>query len=331
MKRLFLCGIMAIALSQVACSTSTTGRLNVLDARAGVQGAPTYLGLPLRTGQLVLTEAPGAYSFAFELIPAKFYPFTHIAMIAIEDGQPWVYDISGEYKTTGLHSKLLANVHGGMRRTAFYEYVAPNLYAEVYDPPPGVDGEKMAQFARQKFAEGVEFDAFFDNDDHSKLFCTELVNLAITYAGGKPAVFVPIRDNDSLRLALRWLDVPQRMALPAGQFADPSRYVASLGQFASRTQAYSYFAAKDEISRRFTKNQRLGFIFEMHSSGDISTRPWVDGFMDRATHLFDEDQAPPEPGDPRIAMGVRKLADEMLGPMIEPPSPPPAAPISKNP
>lgn len=314
---------MTLAISGLACSSSTTGRLNVLDARAGARGAPTYLGLPLRTGQLVLTEAPGAYSFAFELIPEKFYPFTHIAMVAIEDGQPWVYDISGEYKTTGLHSKLLANVHGGMRRTAFYEYVAPNLYAEVYDPPPGVDGEKMAAFARQKFAEGVEFDAFFDNDDHSKLFCTELVNLAMINAGGKPATLVPIRDNDSLRLAMKWLDVPTTMALPAGQFADPSRYVASLGQFATRTQAYSYFAAKDEISRRFTKNQRLGFIFEMHSSGDITTRPWVDGFMERSTHLFDDDKNPPEPGDPRIAMGVRKLADEMLGPMQEPREAPP--------
>lgn len=292
--------------------------MNVLDAKAAAPGVPTYLGLPLRNGQLILTEAPGAYSFAFELIPAKFYPFTHVAMVAIEDGQPWVYDTSGEYKTTGMHSKLLANVHGGMRRTAFYEYVAPNLYAEVYDPPAGADPEKMVAFERQKFAEGVEFDAFFDYKNHDKLFCTELVNLALIQAGGKPATMVPMRDNDSLKVALKWLDVPTDGALPAGEFADPARYVGALGQFETRTQAYSYFEAKREISRRFTKEQRLGFLFEMHGTGDITTRPWVDGFMDRATHLFDQDKAPPPPGDPRIEQGVRKLADDMLGPMLPP-------------
>ena len=316
MKPLFLsCFVALAASSSLACSTATTGRMNLLDARPAPPGVPTYLGMPLRTGQLVLTEAPGAYSFAFELIPEKFYPFTHVAIVAIEDGQPWVYDVTGEYKATGLHTKLLANVHGGMRRTPFYEYVAPNLYAEIFDPPAGADGEKIAAFARQKFAEEVEFDAFFQYEDHKKLFCTELVNLAILSAGGKPAPLVPARENASLKLALQWLDVPHSFVLPAGLYKDDSRYVGAVGQFTSRTAAYSYFEAKREISRRFTKDQRLGFLFEMHSTGDISTRPELDGFVDRATHLFDDAKELPPPGDPRITEAVRKLADAMLGPM----------------
>ncbi len=318
MKWLYFSAFVALAASQVACSSTTTGALNVLDAKKMPPGTPTYLGLPLRTGQLVLTEAPGSYSFAFELIPEKFYPFTHVAIVSIEDGDAWVYDVSGEYKSTGLHSKLLANVHGGMRRTLFYQYVAPNLYAEVFEPPPGANPEKIAEFARAKFKQGVEFDAFFRYDEHEKLFCTELTQLAVMHAGGKPIPLVPTRDNPSLKQAMRWLDVPLETALPAGQFADESRYVGALGQFTSRTAAYSYFEAKREISRRFTKDQRLGFIFEIQSTGDLSTRPWVDGFMDRATHLFDADPNPPPPGDPRITDAVRKLADAMLGPMLPP-------------
>ena len=318
MKRLSFGLLAALAVTQVACSTTSTGELRLLDAKQAPKGTQTYLGVPLRTGQLVPTEAPGSYSFAFELIPAKFYPFTHVATIVIENGEAFVYDISGEYKATGLHSKLLANVHGGMRRTPFFQYVAPNLYAEIFDPPPGADPEKMAEFLRQKFKEGVEFDAFFRYDEHEKLFCTELTQLAVIHAGGKPIPFVPTRDNVSLKQAMRWLDVPLETALPAGEFADESRYVGALGQFHSRTAAYSYFEAKREISRRFTKDQRLGFLFEMHGTGDITTRPWVDGFMDRATHLFDADPNPPKPGDPRIAEGVRKLADAMLGPMLPP-------------
>ncbi|MEO8874002.1 MAG: hypothetical protein ABI461_00315 [Polyangiaceae bacterium] len=325
MKSPFFAGVVALALASTACSTATTGRMNLLDARAAAPGTPTYLGMPLRTGQLVLTEAPGAYSFAFELIPETFYPFTHVAIVAIENGEPVVYDVTGEYKTTGLHNKLLTNVHGGMRRTPFYEYVAPNLYAEIYDPPAGVDGERMAAFARKKFAEHVEFDAFFQYADHKKLFCTELVNLAILDAGGKPKALVPTRDNPSLKMAMKWLDVPLESALPAGLYKDNARYVGALGQFTSRTAAYSYFEAKREISRRFTKDQRLGFLFEMHSTGDISTRPEIDGFMDRATHLFDEWKELPPPGDPRIGDAVRNLADAMLGPTKQPAAQPQAA------
>jgi hypothetical protein len=315
MNRLILSLIVAVgAAASLGCSTSTTGRMNVLDAKTA-PGVPTYLGMPLRTGQLILTEAPGSYSFAFELIPATFYPFTHVAIVAIENGDAFVYDTTGEYKTTGLHTKLLANVHGGMRRTPFYEYVAPNLYAEIFDPPPGADGEKIAAFARKKFAESVEFDAFFDYADHEKLFCTELVNLAVMHAGGKPMQLVPTRDNPSLKMAMKWLDVPLETALPAGLYKDDSRYVGALGQFTSRTAAYSYFEAKREISRRFTRDQRLGFLFEMHSTGDITTRPELDGFVDRATHLFDSAKDLPPPGDPRITEAVRKLADAMFGPM----------------
>jgi hypothetical protein len=126
---------------------------------------------------------------------------------------------------------------------------------------------------------------------------------------------VPTRDNPSLKMAMKWLDVPLDSALPAGLYKDDSRYVGAVGQFTSRTAAYSYFEAKREISRRFTKDQRLGFLFEMHSTGDISTRPEVDGFVDRATHLFDDTKELPPPGDPRITEAVRKLADVMLGPM----------------
>ena len=304
-----------LALATVACTT-TTGTLNVLDAKTDKAHPATYLGLPLRSGQLVITEAPGAYSFVFALIPEHYHPFTHAAIISMEDGLPYVYDISGRYKPT-FHSRVLDNVKGGMRRTPFDQYVAPNLYAEVYDLPDGIDPARAVAFAKQKFAEGVEFDAFFDNRSHDKLFCTELVQLELIAGGAKPVPMDTVRANPSLKLAMQWLGVPLGEALPPIFFVDQKNYVGSLGQFSSRTAAYSYFEGKRELHRRFQKNQRLGFLFVLHGSGDISARPEIDDFMVKATHVFDGVSDPPPPGDERITKEVRRLADATFGPLAD--------------
>jgi len=97
-----------LALATLSCTT-TTGTLNVLDAKTDKAHPATYLGLPLRSGQLVITEAPGAYSFVFALIPEHYHPFTHAAIISMEGGLPYVYDISGRYKPM-FHSRVLDNV-----------------------------------------------------------------------------------------------------------------------------------------------------------------------------------------------------------------------------
>lgn len=316
MKTTYAALFVTLALGAQGCATASTG-INVLDAKTDATHPPTYLGLPIRTGQIVFTEAPGSYSFVFSLIPDRFYPFTHAALISVEDGQPYVYDISGRYKP-GFHSRVLDNVKGGMRRTPFAQYVSPNLYAEVWDPPAGVDGEKAAAFERQKFDEGPDFDAFFDYSDHSKLFCTELLELALQAGGKKPVVLRPMSSNPSLHTGMEWLGVPIGTALPAGMYMEGgSHYVGALGQFSSRTSAYAYFAAKKELYRRFTKSQRLGFFMDLQGTGDIQGRPQVEEFAMKSAHLFDEVEPLPAPDDPRIDMAVRQLADQYFGPATD--------------
>ena len=305
-----------LALSTTACmvTSSGAGPMHVLDARVDKDHPPTYLGLPLKSGQIFLTEAPGAYSFVFVLIPAKFFPFTHSSIISVENGEAYVYDISGEYQL-GFHDRVMDNVDGGMRKTPFVQYAQNNLYGEVFDPPEGVRGDLVVAFAKQQFESGVKFDAFFRYDEHEKLFCTELTQLALEAGGAKPRVLEPVRDNPSLHVGMSWLGVPPDRALPAGVFGDTSRYRGAVGQFASRTAAYAYFEAKRELHRRFKPDQRLGYLFILKSSGDIEARPQVDDFAWRAAKAFDGDADPPPPGDPRIAQRVRTIADEMFGPV----------------
>ena len=255
---------MSVAL--LGCSTSMPA-MRVLGTAKTARPGPTFLGMPLRSGQLILTESPDATSYVFFLIPKKFYPFTHVAIISIEDGEPWVYDVTGEVKTIPLKRRLMDNVSGKMFRRRLYEYVSPNLYAEIYDPPGGADGEKVAAFVRQKFKEGVEFDSHFNFHDHSKLFCTELVSLAVQHGGGPPLVPEASNPNHSVVEGMKWLGVPPGEALAAGKFAEPSRFVGALGQFPTRTAAWTYFEAKRELFRRYTTDQRLGFLLSIDGNG----------------------------------------------------------------
>lgn len=315
---------LAFALAALLVTTGCAQSLppvRVLGAKVDGAHKATYNGLPVRSGQLVLSESPDATSFVFTLIPKNFHPFTHVAIVSVEDGEPWVYDVSGEIKTLPLSKSPLDNVVGTIYRRRLFEYVAPNLYAEIYDPPEGADPEKIAAFARQKFAEKIPFDAYFDFGDHAKLFCSEMVELAIRGAGGPQRELEPSNPNPSIVAGMTWLKVPPGVALPAGNYADPKRYVGALGQFPSRTAAWAYFEAKAELHRRFTMDQRLGFLVTIDGYGRIGVRPEIGDFAFAASHLFDADPSPPEPGDPRLRAAVRKLAVERFGPFPEAASP----------
>lgn len=314
MKRAAAIVVALAALATACVSTQSLPPVNVLGKRVDAQHPATYNGLPLKSGQIVLTESPDATSYVFVLIPKKFHPFTHAAIISVENGEPWVYDVTGEVKTFPFKRRLMDNVKGKMYRRKLFEYVAPNLYAEIYDPPPGADGEKIAAYARAKFEEGVEFDSYFDFHEHSRLFCSELIALAIEHAGGPPVRPEPSNPNPSIVEGMKWLGVPPGEALPAGAFAEPSRYVGALGQFPTRTSAWLYFEAKHEIHRRFTMDQRLGYLLSIDGNGRVDVRPEITAFAIRASHLFDDEPSPPEPGDPRIVKAVRKLANEAFGP-----------------
>lgn len=321
----------ALAAATIACGSRSMPPLNVLDKKTDATHPATYNGLPIRSGQLVLTESPDATSYVFFLIPKKFHPFTHAAIISVEDGEPWVYDVTGEVKTFPIRSRLMDNVKGKMYRRRLFEYVAPNLYAEIYDPPAGADGEKIAAYARKKFEEGVEFDSYFDFHEHSKLFCSELVALAIEHAGGPKIAPEPSNPNPSVVEGMKWLGVPPGEALPAGAFAAPERYVGALGQFPTRTAAWAYFEGKRELHRRFSMDQRLGFLLTLDNQGRVDVRPEITAFTIQASHLFDKDANPPEPGEPRMRDAVRKLADAAFGPFPDSaPAKPSAAPVARS-
>lgn len=299
------------ALGACGCE-STQKRLYFQGAQIDDEHPATYLGLPLKSGQIVLGEAPGAYSFLFGLGPAKYANFTHAAILILEAGQAYVYEMTGEYTGIGLEETPTDGIEGFCRRQTLEEYAQGNLYVEVYDLPPGVDPAKVTAFAKAAYEEQPEFDAYLDYTEHEKLFCTEFVQQALEAGGAAPAALVPIRKHPRLQRLLEWFKVERNWALPAATFADESRWRASLGQLPCRTTAYSYFAAKAEVSRRFTDDQELGNVFRMEGIADIRLRDEILLFINRAMRLF-----PITPGRrvplEEIEARVRVLAEEMFG------------------
>jgi hypothetical protein len=324
--------VIALALAGGCAGSQHANRVNVLDARIDREHRPTYMGLPLATGQVILSEAPGAYSVFFSLVPDRFFTFTHAGVIVMEQGEPYVYDVSGRYKP-GIDDRPTDAIVGGIRRTPLIEYCRPNLYAEIFAPPAGVDGEKVAAWVHQRFEEGIIFDAYFRWNEHETLFCTEFVELALEAGGMKQVTLVPIQKNASLRVVVEYLAVPLDTFLPAGLFADPKRYVGAIGTLGTRTAALAYFEAKREIYRRFTPDQKLGNIF-ISASGDMLLRPEIEAFLTQAVKLFEGARVAPR--EAAIATAVRALADDTFGPVISEgeskprPAAPSAAPQSAD-
>lgn len=309
----FVLGLVSSALG--CAQTGPVGRVNILGRRIDETRKPTYLGLPLRSGQIVLTESPDATSYAFLMLPDKFYPFTHAGILSMENDEPYVYDVTGGVKSVPTRSRMLDNISGKMYRRPLFEYASPNIHTEIYDPPPGADGEKMAAYVRKRFADGdVKFDTHFDAHDHSTLFCTELVALAVEAGGATPPPVTKSSHLRSIDEIMTFLGVPRGEAYPVGLFAEPSRYVAALGPYNARGAAWAYFEAKREVYRRYTADQRIGVVLAVSGNGELSVRPEILAFASDASHLFDREAAPPAPGDPRIARAVRALADERFGP-----------------
>ncbi len=303
------------ALTGIACATSEsvshTQLLYVLPAAVGASAAPAAtFGVPLQTGQIVLSEAPGAHSVVFSLGTAEFFPFTHSGLVVVDGdtGAAWVYDLAADYKPA-FSSSPAAALHGGIRRAPFLDYLGNYLHVEIHEPPAGADRAKMAARIEELWRAKVKFDEEWDFSDHSKLFCTEFVS-EVLVAGGVPApALVDLTRNPSLERAQRFLGVKGDRTLPAGIFAG-GKLVAAFGQWSSRAAAAAYFEAKHELHRRFTLDQRIGNVvaFEHH---DLQIRPAVATFLDRSAHLFDGEPAPVPAGV--VQDRVRRLADEVLG------------------
>lgn len=268
-----------------------------------------FQGIRLRSGLIVVSEQGSAIGLLLSLSMSEYHPYAHTGVIGIEKGRAYVYEAFGL-----VHPFLWgppSDATGGtIRRVSLESYLRRQRIVAIYAPPPGVQIDRVADFARRAWRERVPFDPYFNTADHSKLYCSEFVALALVAGGDQRSRTVPITPNPSARVALEWLKVPLAEIIPTGLLVDDAPQIALLSQLYSPAQIATHFEVKRELHRRFTSDQRLANVFAWRTFGGLRTRPEILAFRQQALrHAWNN----PGESPAERAVAVRRLADESLG------------------
>lgn len=291
MNRLVPLSLLAVLLAGCA---GQGNRLSVLaEHPAQAQAEAYYHGVPLSSGQIVLTEEGSAFSQFLTIGTQRFVPYTHAGILLIEDGSPYVYDMRAAMHLNWSGPPTDA-LQGGVMRHTLQWVIDKNRIVAIFDPPPRADRGKLIDFVHASVARRVAFDPYFDYADHSRYYCAEFVAVAMQQAGASVPELMPIRDNRSLAVVLRWLKFHDTRIMPAGAFAAPWRRVAIFSRTLTPAQITAYFAIKRELHRRFTRDQRLGVLFQWQG-GKLRFRPEVEAFRRQGLALAGNPGMAPDP------------------------------------
>ena len=233
-----------------------------------------FHGIPVRNGQLVVSEQGSPLGLLMSLLMADASPWIHIGIIAIDNGVPWLYETNGQIHPAWSGPPTAA-VSGGMRRMTLEWFVANQGYIAIYAPPAGADPEKLVEFARQSYAQHIPFDAYFDLGDASRMYCTEFVALALAAADAPPVQASALNPNPSIRVITDWLQLRADTLMPAGTLVEHSERVALVSKEHNPAQFSAWFSLKRELHRRFTPDQKVGNVLSFSSLTGLGYQPPV--------------------------------------------------------
>lgn len=290
-------------------SGSGTWRVEA-DAERGA-GTLLFKGIPVRSGQVLVSEQGSARGMFLSLLVADSSPWVHTGILVVEDGRPVVYEANGRLRPSFGSAPLTRNVIGGVRRLDFDSFLEQNRFVALYDPPAGTDRDLIGRFARDSFMNGLAFDPYFDRGDPSTVYCSEFTALALAAGSAPPAGTSPMNPNASVAVILAWLGITTPDIIPpAALIADGNR-VGLFSRRDSPAQVQAWFAVKAELHRRFTPEQKLGNVLSFSPLRGFRFQPEVAAFMAAAnTAATDWSDLPPGEIDQR----VRALATVELGP-----------------
>lgn len=299
--RVLLVALAAVCLSGCATAFKPTA-FRTFDSETAQTGEIEFHGLPLQSGQLVVSDSGEADSLLISLFGEQYTPYGHAGILSIEEGQAYVYE-GYALLWPSLKGPPTDAMRGRIRRVSLEQYIDRQRVTAIFDPPTGVDKAAVAAFARARHEDRTEFDPYFDWQDHTRLYCTEFAALAL-HAGGQPLPTpVRVRSNPSLRVALDWLKVRAPEIVTAGSLIEGAERVALISRQLSAREVEAYFAAKRELHRRFTADQKLGSIWSWSWRG-LRLRPQVAAFIE-ASSLWPHETA-------------ADLADDWLGTFAQP-------------
>jgi hypothetical protein len=265
-----------------ACATTLTpAAYRTFDAESASEGELDFHGLPLQSGQLVVSDSGEADSLLMSMMGEQYTSYGHAGILSIEDGRAYVYE-GYALLWPFLSGPPTDAMHGYIRRVTLDQYIGRQRVTAIFEPEPGVNKTAVVAFARARHEDGTEFDPYFDWRDHTRMYCTEFAALALQ-AGGRPLPTpVRVRDNASLRVALDWLKVQAPAIVTAGSLTEGAERIALISKQLTAREVDAYFAAKRELHRRFTDDQKLGNIWSWSWRG-LRLRPQIEAFLEASS------------------------------------------------
>lgn len=295
------------------CATVGPGAFATWQVDAPTALAPgtiDFHGVPVHTGQILVSEQGSPNSVFLSLLVAENRPFVHSAIVVVEDGRPVVYEANGRLQPSWPGRPLTRNVVGGVRREDLATFLLNNRYVALYEPPPAMDPAKVAAYARDSLLRRVPFDPWFDGSDASRLYCSEFVALALGAGGLARPPTLPMTSNASVRVILDWLAISSPEVIPPAEIVAGWQRVALFSRPDAPGQVAAWFAVKAELHRRFTPDQKLGNVLGFTPFRGLAFRPEVAAFIGAAADAAAGWEALP-PAE--RAARVRTLADRYLG------------------
>ncbi|MEM1263943.1 MAG: YiiX/YebB-like N1pC/P60 family cysteine hydrolase [Pseudomonadota bacterium] len=263
--------------------------------------------LPLRSGDIIVTEVDTAMSFMMALMADRYAPFVHAGVIVVDDGEPYVYDafatvwpLLGRAPTRAMSGKI--------RRVPLARYLKRPVVAAIARAPDATRAAAVADFARQAYRDGLPFDSYFALETADAVYCTEFVAQALSNAGVTLPGPARRSRNRSLNVAFDWLGIETSGFWLAGDLIAPLQPVVRFSRTLSPAAIDARFALKAELHRRFTDEQALGNVFRWTGTG-----PRI---RDHIVALYDDAVALAAAGAPDSA--ITELVAEHLGPGPEP-------------
>ena len=294
--------VFAAACSGGCATTLTPAAYRTFDAESASEGELDFHGLPLESGQLVVSDSGDPDSLLMSLLGEQYTPYGHAGILSIEAGKAYVYE-GYALLWPFMNGPPTDAMRGHIRRVTLDQYISRQRVTAIFDPAASVDKAAVVAYARARHEDGTEFDPYFDWRDHTRLYCTEFAALAL-HAGGQPLPApVRVRDNASLRVALDWLKVQAPEIVTAGSLTQAAERVALVSRRLTAREVDAYFAAKRELHRRFTDDQKIGNIWSWTWRG-LQLRPQIEAFLE-ASSLWPHETA-------------ADLADDWLGAFAQP-------------
>jgi hypothetical protein len=279
--RVFVVALAAAVWLSGCATTLSPAVFRTFDSESAAAGELDFHGLPLQSGQLVVSDSGEADSLLMSLAGEQYSPYGHAGILSIEAGRAYVYE-GYALLLPFLSGPPTDAMHGRIRRVTLDEYIDRQRVTAIFDPPADVDKTAVVAFARARHEDGTQFDPYFDWRDHTRLYCTEFAALAL-HAGGRPLPTpVRVRENPSMHVALDWLKVHASEIVTAGSLTEGAERVALISRRYTAREVEAYFAAKRELHRRFTADQKLGSIWSWSWQG-LRLRPQVQAFLDASS------------------------------------------------